>query len=39
MTLPAGYDAAATAAMKLQLEKAGVRLATVLNRAFGGSAA
>jgi hypothetical protein len=38
MTLPAGYDAAATAAVKLQLERAGVRLATVLNKAFAASA-
>jgi nuclease S1 len=35
MTLPAGYEAAATAAVRVQLEKAGVRLATVLNAALG----
>jgi hypothetical protein len=38
MTLPAGYEASATAAVKVQLEKAGVRLAAVLNKALGGSA-
>jgi len=31
---PAGYDAAAQAAVALQLERAGVRLASVLNRAL-----
>jgi hypothetical protein len=39
LTLPAGYETAATAAVKVQLEKAGVRLATVLNSALGGRAA
>jgi S1/P1 Nuclease len=33
--LPAGYDAAAQTAIALQLEKAGVRLARVLNQALG----
>lgn len=35
VTLPPGYDATAEAAVALQLEKAGVRLAEVLNRTFG----
>jgi hypothetical protein len=35
VSLPPGYDAAAEAAVAIQLEKAGVRLAGVLNRAFG----
>lgn len=34
VTLPAGYEAKAQAAVALQLEKAGVRLAWVLNRAL-----
>ena len=38
VALPAGYEARAQAAVKLQLEKAGVRLAWVLNGIFGGSA-
>lgn len=38
ITLPAGYEAAATTAVKVQLEKAGVRLAKVLNTALGGGA-
>lgn len=36
VTLPTGYDAAARRAARLQLEKAGVRLALVLNRVFAG---
>jgi S1/P1 Nuclease len=36
VTLPMGYDAAARRAARLQLEKAGVRLALVLNRVFAG---
>jgi hypothetical protein len=32
--LPAGYDQTAKAAATVQLEKAGVRLALLLNRAF-----
>ncbi len=39
ITLPAGYDAAARAAADLQLERAGVRLALVLNRDLGRIAA
>jgi S1/P1 Nuclease len=35
VSLPPGYDAAAEAAVAIQLEKAGVRLAGVLNRALG----
>jgi hypothetical protein len=35
VSLPAGYDAPAQAAIALQLEKAGVRLAWVLNRLLG----
>ena len=35
IALPAGYDAAAQAAVALQLKKAGVRLALELNRALG----
>jgi S1/P1 Nuclease len=35
VSLPPGYEAAAQAAVAIQLEKAGVRLAGVLNRAFG----
>ena len=35
VALPAGYDAPAQAAVALQLEKAGVRLAWVLNQALG----
>ncbi len=38
MSLPAGYAAVATVAVKVQLEKAGVRLATVLNTTLGGRA-
>ncbi len=35
LPLPAGYDAAAQAAVALQLKRAGVRLALELNRALG----
>ena len=34
MSLPAGYDAKAQAAAAVQLERAGVRLGAVLNRAL-----
>ena len=37
VTLPAGYDAAAQTAAAVQLERAGVRLALVLNRALDGT--
>lgn len=36
VSLPEGYEERAGAAVKVQLEKAGVRLAWVLNGAFGG---
>lgn len=39
VALPAGYEAAAQAAVALQLEKAGVRLALELNRALDPSSA
>jgi len=39
IALPAGYDAAAQAAVALQLKKAGVRLALELNRALDPSSA
>jgi hypothetical protein len=38
VSLPDGYDAAARTTAALQLEKAGVRLAWVLNRTLGGAA-
>lgn len=38
VSLPAGYEAPAQAAVAVQLEKAGVRLAWVLNRALGDKA-
>ena len=36
-SLPAGYEAASQKAAAIQLERAGVRLASVLNRALGGA--
>jgi hypothetical protein len=36
VSLPQGYEARGEAAVRLQLEKAGVRLAWLLNRALGG---
>ena len=36
ISLPPGYEDAAKAAAAIQLEKAGVRLGLVLNRALGG---
>ena len=35
LTLPPGYDKTARETAAIQLEKAGVRLAAVLNRALG----
>lgn len=39
LPLPAGYQGKAQAAASLQIERAGVRLALLLNRALGGAGA